>query len=110
MRWRLAVLLLAGGVLLLLSPSVSARCYGTGVTFRCAPVISESLRRKSLGLPSRYTPRSTTRYRYEGNTFTLSDTGAPVHRYKFKDGCGNTCRGKIETFSGSTIRHRGSWR
>ena len=110
MRWRLAVLLLAGGVLLLLPPSVSARCYGTGVTFRCDPVISESLRRKSLGLPPRYTPRSAPRYRYEGSTFTLPSTGATVHRYKFKDGRGNTYRGKIETFPGGTVRHHGSWR
>ena len=80
MRWRLAVLLLAGGVLLLLPPSVSARCDGTGATFRCDPIISESLRRKSLGLPNRYTPKSSTR------------------------------RGKTTVLPGSSYRHRGSWR
>lgn len=100
-------LLLVGSVMLALPPNVSACCSGSGATFRCDPIITESLRRQSLGLPNRYTPRSSTRYLYEGNTFTLPSTGATVHRYTYQDGLGNTYKGMIETFPGGAVRHRG---
>ena len=108
LRWRMVASILVGGVLLTLPTTAAARCYGSGVTFRCDPTISESLRRQSQGLPNRYTtPR---RYKYEGNTFTLPSTGATIHRYTYKDGLGNTYRGKMESLPGGTVRHRGRWR
>ena len=110
-HWSIMAFLLAGSVLFALPPPAEARCYGVGTPyFRCDPIMSDSLKRKSLGLPPRYTPRSSTRYKYEGNTFTVPSTGASIHRYKFNDGLGNTYKGKIETFPGGSYRHRGSWK
>ena len=105
MRWS-AALALAGSILLALPPNVSARCAGSGATFRCDP---DSLLRKSQGLPPRVTPRSSYSYEYEGNTFSLPG-GASVHRYTYKSPSGRTYHGKVETFPGGSYRHRGSWR
>ena len=102
-RWSIIVGMLVGGVLLTFPAHVSAGDYGRD------PIISDSLRRKSLGLPNRYAPKSSTRYRYEGNTLT-SPSGSVTHRYKYRDGLGNTYKGKIETFPGGAYRHRGSWK
>ena len=104
LRWSVLLLLFA------LPPPADARCTGSGPTFRCDPIVSDVLRRKSLGLPPRVTPRSERRYEYRGHTFTVPSTGASVHRYTYKSPSGRTYRGKIETFPGGTIRHRGSWR
>ena len=102
-------LLLAGSLLLALPSPVSARCYGSGATFRCDPIISDSLRRQSQGLPPRYAPKSSNRYRYEGNTYS-TPSGLSIHRYKYKSPTGRTYKGKIETFPSGTVRHRGSWK
>ena len=111
MRWRTGALLIAGSAILTHPTNIAARCYPIGTPqFRCDPIISESLRRKSLGLPNRYPPKSSPQYRYEGNTFTLPSTGATVHRYTYKDGLGNTYKGEIETFPGGAVRYRGRWR
>ena len=108
-RYVAVALLLVGGAILTQPTNVSARCYGSGASFRCDPIISESLRRKSLGLPNRYTPRSSGRYKYEGNTYSTR-SGLSLHRYKYKSPSGRTYKGKIETFPGGAVRHRGSWK
>ena len=111
LRWSACAFLLAGGLLFALPPPVTARCYDVGtLTFRCDPIVSDSLRRQSQGLPSRYTPRSSSRYQYEGNTFTVPSTGASIHRYRYKSPSGRMYTGKIETFPGGAVRHRGRWR
>ena len=90
-------LLLVGGAILTHPTNVSARCYGSGVTFRCDPIITP-----------RYTPRYSGRYKYEGRTFSLP-SGLSMHRYKYKSG-GRTYKGTIETFPGGAVRHRGRWK
>ena len=107
-RYITIALLLIVGAILTHPTTVSARCYGSGANFRCDPIISESLRRKSLGLPNRYTPKSSGRYKYEGRTFSLP-SGLSMHRYKYKSG-GRTYKGTIETFPGGAVRHRGRWK
>jgi len=106
----LGAALFAGSLLLALPSPADARCSGSGPTFRCDPIMSESLKRKSLGLPPRYTPRSSTRYSYEGNTFTVPSTGATFHRYRYKSPSGRTYRGKTTVLPGGSYQHRGSWR
>ena len=100
----------AGSGLLAWPTDVSARCTGSGASFRCPPIVSDVLRRRSLGLPPRVTPRSSHRYQYEGHTFTAPSTGAMLHRYRYQDGHGKTYHGTIEMFPGRTVRHRGRWR
>ena len=108
LQWS-AALLLAGSVMFALPPNVSARCYDVGTPyFRCDPVISESLRRKSLGLPNRYAPRSSTRSRLEGNIYS-TPSGASIHRFTYK-GPSGTYRGKTTVLPGGSYKHRGSWR
>ena len=108
-HWSIMAFLLAGSVLFALPPPAEARCYGVGTPyFRCDPIMSDSLKRKSLGLPPRYTPRSSTRYKYEGNTYS-TPSGASIHRYKYK-GPGGTYRGKTLTLPGGSYKHRGSWK
>jgi len=110
LRWRIVVSILVGSVLLALPTTAPARCYGSDTASRCGPLISESLLRRYLGLPNRYTPTTPRRYRYEGNTFTAPSTGATIHRYRYKDGLGNMYHGKIESLPGGTVRHWGSRR
>ena len=107
-RWRAPALMLAGGLLLALPATVSARCSGSGPTFRCDPIISESLRRQSLDLPKRYTPRKS--YEYRGNTYRAPSTGAMIHRYRYKSPAGRTYKGKIQSLPGGSYRHKGSWK
>ena len=108
LRWRMVASILVGGVI------------ADPTDYRRGPLLREwrdlSLRSDYLGeltlavpgLPNRYTtPR---RYKYEGNTFRLPSTGATIHRYTYKDGLGNTYRGKMESLPGGTVRHRGRWR
>lgn len=90
-RYTIGGLMLAGSLLLALPPPTEARCYGSGATFRCDPIISDSLRHKSQGLPPRYTPRSSRSYKYDGNTYS-TQSGASIHRYKYKTPSG-TYRG-----------------
>ena len=107
LRWS-AALLLVGSVMFALPPNVSARCSGSGATFRCDPVIADSLKRKSLGLPPRYTPRLSTRSRLDGSVYSIPG-GARIHRFKYQ-GPGGTYQGKTTVLPGGSYRHRGSWR
>ena len=108
LRWSVA-LLLAGNVMFAPPPNVSARCYDVGTPyFRCDPIISDSLKRKSLGLPPRYTPRSSARSRLDGSVYSTPG-GASIHRFKYK-GPGGTYKGKTTVLPGGSYRHRGSWR
>lgn len=109
LRGRIVASLLVGGMLLTLPTAATARCSGSGATFRCDPIVSESLRRKALGLPPRYAPTKPRRYKYEGRTYS-TPSGAWTHRYTYKDGLGDTYKGTIESLPGGTVRHRGSWR
>ena len=109
LRRRMVASILAGGILLTLPTTAVARCSGSGPTFRCDPIISESLRRKAQGLPPRHTPTKPRRYKYEGNTYS-TPSGAWTHRYTYEDGLGNTYKGTIESLPGGTVRHRGSRR
>ena len=109
-RWSIVISMIAGGLLLTLPTNAVARCSGSGPTFRCDPIVSESLRRRYNGLPPRYTTPSTPKkYQYEGRTYS-APSGALLHRYTHKDGLGNTYKGTIESLPSGTVRHRGSWR
>ncbi len=108
-RYVAVALLLVGGALLTHPTNVSARCYGSGANFRCDPIISESLRRKSLGLPNRYAPRTSRPYSYTGRTYS-TPSGLSRHSYKYKSPSGKTYKGTIETFPGGAVRHRGRWK
>ena len=83
MRWTALTVLLMGSLLLSLPADAIARCSGSGPTFRCDPIISDSLRRKSQGLPPRYTPRTSKSYKHESYTYT-TPRGSTLHRYKYK--------------------------
>lgn len=109
LRWRMVTSILAGGILLTMPTAAVARCSGSSATFRCDPIVSESLRRKAQGLPSRCAPTKPRRYKYEGNTYS-TPSGAFTHRYTYKDGIGNTDKGTIESLPGGTVRHRGNRR
>ena len=109
LRWRMVASMLVGGILLSLPTNAVARCSGSGPTFRCDPIVSESLRRKAQGLPPRYAPTKSRRSAYEGRTYS-TPSGALTHRYTYKDGLGNTDKGMIESLPGGTVRHRDSWR
>ena len=101
-------LLLVGSVMLALPPSVSARCSGSGATFRCDPIISDALRKRTTpGYTNPYS-RSRGTFTYEGWTYRTG-TGANLSRSTYSDSLGNTYRGQIETFPGGAYRHRGSW-
>ena len=106
MRWSVA-LALAGSILLALPPTVSARCAGSGATFRCDPVIAESLKRRYEANRSRVY-RPPTRLTYEGRNYSTG-TGANRYRYTYSDSLGNRYRGTIKTFPGGAYRHWGSW-
>ena len=108
-KWYIVVGLLIGNIVLTLSTTAVARCSGSGVTFRCDPIVSESLRRQAQGLPPHYTPTKPRRYKYEGKTYS-TPSGAWTHRYTYKDGLGNTDKGTIESLPGGTVRHRGNRR
>lgn len=109
LRWSIVISIIIGGLLLTLPTTAAARCSGSGATFRCDPIVSESLRRKAQGLPPRYAPTKPRHYKYEGKTYS-TPSGAWTHRYTYKDGLGNTDKGTIESLPGGTVRHRSSWR
>ena len=105
-RYIAVALVFIGGAILTHPPAAAARCYGSGASFRCDPIISDSLRRKSLGLPNRYAPRSSRPYSYKGRTYS-TPSGMTMHRYKYKSPNGRTYKGKIETFPGGAVRDTG---
>ena len=104
---RACSLMLAGSLLLAQPSSVAARCYGSGPTFRCDPIISESLRRKSLVLPNRYAPKPEYRYEFKSRHYP-SPVGGGTYRYDYKDNFGRY-KGTIRTTPYGTT-HRGRWR
>ena len=108
LQWRMVASILAGGVLLTLPTNAVARCTGSGSTFRCDPMVSESLRRKSEGLPNRYAP-STGRHKYEGHTYT-TPYGSSIHRYKYKSPSGRIYKGTIKSLPGGSYSHKGRWK
>ena len=109
LRWSMVTSILVGCILLTLPTTAVARCSGSGSTFRCDPIVSESLRQQARGLPPRYAPTKPQRYKYEGKTYS-TPSEAWTHRYTYKDGLGNTDKGTIESLPGGTVRHQGSWR
>ena len=72
-------------------------------------IVSESLRRKSLGLPPRYTPPSTKSYKYRGNTY-VTPRGSVLHRYKYKSPSGRKYKGTIKSLPGGSYSHKGRWK
>ncbi len=72
-------------------------------------IVSESLRRRSQGLPPRYTPPSTKSYKYQGNTYT-TPRGSTLHRYKYKSPSGRTYKGTIKSLPGGSYQHKGRWK
>ncbi len=108
-RWRMVVNILVGGILLALPTTAVARCSGSGATFRCDPIVSESLRRKYEGLPKRYAPPSTKSYKYEGNTYTTK-RGSSIHRYKYRSPSGRRYKGTIKSLPGGSYQHKGRWK
>ena len=108
LRGRMVISLLVGGILLTLPTNAVARCSGSGTTFRCDPIVSESLRRKYEGLPPRYAPTKPQQYKSEGWTYS-TPSGASIHRYKFKSE-GRTYRGTIKAFPDGAYQHKGNWR
>ena len=109
LHWRMVASILVGSILLTLPPTAVARCSGSGDNFRCDPIVSESLRRKAQGLPSRYVPTKPRRYKYEGNTYT-TPSGASIHRYTYKSPSGRTSKGTMQSLPGGSYQHQGSWR
>ena len=72
-------------------------------------IVSESLRRKSQGLPPRYTPPTTKSYKYRGNTY-VTPRGSVLHRYKYKNPSGRTYKGTIKSLPGGSYQHKGRWK
>lgn len=105
MRWTALTVLLVGSLLLSLPHVADARCTGSGPTFRCGPIVSESLRRKSQGLPPRYTPPSTRSYKYRSNTY-VTPGGSVLHRYKYRSPSGQRYKGTIKSLPGGSYSHR----
>ena len=108
-QWRMVVSILVGGILLTVPTTVAARCSGSGPTFRCDPIVSESLRRKYEGLPPRYAPTKPRRYKYEGRTYT-TPSGASIHRYKYKSPSGRRYKGTNKSLPGGSYSHKGRWK
>ena len=108
-QWRMVVSILVGGILLTLPTNAAARCSGSGPTFRCGPIVSESLRHKYEGLPPRYAPTKPQRYKYEGRTYT-TPSGASSHRYKYKSPSGRRYKGTIKSLPGGSYSHKGRWK
>ena len=109
MRWTALTILLMGSLLLSLPTDAVARCSGSGVSFRCDPIISDSLRRQSQGLSSRYTPRSSRSYKYKSYTYT-TPRGSTLHRYRYKSPTGRTYKGTIKSLPGGSYSHKGRWK
>ena len=107
-QWRMVVSILVGGILLTLPTTAAARCSGSGPTFRCDPIVSESLRRKSQGL-STYTPSTPKSYKYRGNTY-VTPRGSVLHRYKYKSPSGRSYKGTIKSLPGGSYSHKGRWK
>lgn len=72
-------------------------------------IVSESLRRKSQGLPPRYTPPTTKSYKYRGNTY-VTPRGSTLHRYRYKSPTGRTYKGTIKSLPGGSYSHKGRWK
>ena len=109
MRGTLLTVLLVGSMLLTLPTDTAARCYGSGQTFRCEPIVSESLHRRSQGLPPRYTPRTSKSDKYKSSTYT-TPRGSVLHRYRYKSPLGKKYKGTIKFLPGGSYSHRGSWK
>ena len=112
LRGRIAAGILVGGILLALPTTAVARCSGSGATFRCDPIVSESLRRRyeeGKQRLQRVTPPTSRRYKYEGDTYT-TPSGASIHRYKYKNPSGRRYQGTITSLPGGSYQHKGSWR
>jgi len=105
----MGVLLLAGTLLLALPTDSFARCTGSGPTFRCSPTVSESLRRRSLGLPPKYSPSKPKSYKYQSNTY-VTPQGSVLHRYKYKSPSGRKYKGTIKSLPGGSYQHKGRWK
>lgn len=73
------------------------------------PIVSESLRRRSQGLPPRYTPSTPKSYGYRGNTY-VTPRGSVLHRYKYKSPSGRKYKGTIKSLPGGTYQHKGRWK
>lgn len=108
-QWPMVVSILIGGLLLTLPTNAVARCSGSGATFRCDPIVSESLRRKYEGLPPRYAPMKPQRYKYEGKTYS-TPSGASIYRYQYKSPSGRTYKGTIKSLPGGSYQHKGRWK
>ena len=108
-QWCMVVGIFVGGILLALPTTAVARCSGSGPTFRCDPIVSESLRRKYEGLLPRYAPTKPQRYKSEGKTYSIP-SGASIHRYKYKSPSGRTYKGTIKSLPGGSYQHKGSWK
>ena len=93
--------LLAGSLLLVPTDATADPTNG--------PIVSESLRRKYQGLPPRYTPSSTPRYKYRGNTYA-TPRGSVLHRYKYKSPSGRKYKGTIKSLPGGSYEHKGRWK
>ena len=72
-------------------------------------IVSESLRRKSQGLPPRYTPSTPKSHSYRGNTY-VTPRGSVLHRYKYKSPSGRKYKGTIKSLPGGSYSHKGRWK
>ncbi len=72
-------------------------------------IVSESLRRKYNGLPSRYAPPTPKSYKYRSNTY-VTPRGSVLHRYKYKSPSGRSYRGTIKSLPGGSYQHKGRWK
>ena len=73
------------------------------------PIVSESLRRRSQGLPPRYTPSTPKSYNYQGNTY-VTPRGSVLHRYQYKSPSGRKYKGTIKSLPGGSYSHKGRWK
>lgn len=90
----LAGMLLTGSMLLVPVPVAADPSDGF--------IVSESLRRKSQGLPPRYAPPTTKSDKYQGNTY-VTPRGSVLHRYKYKSPSGRTYKGTIKSLRADRI-------
>ena len=110
---RIAASLLVGGILLTLPTTAVARCSGSGPTFRCAPIVSESLRRrKSQGLPPQICACNETEIgtNMRGNTYVTRHVVRSRHRYWYKSPGGRQYKEIIKSLPGGSYQHKGWWK
>ena len=100
-RYSARALIFVGSIIVALPPGVSAKCSDVGTPqFRCDPLVSESLRRRSETQRHRPVSRPSRRTTFESQSYTTA-TGATRRTYRYTDGRGDERSGVVLELPGA---------